>query len=94
MKNYPLNCLREILGYTRGVILFFILGFVLGAVTTYLFSAIKEMEQWQRECDSYKKSTDSCFFNPDVRLPSYTYPGRDGNDDDYYLQLFMEEKAR
>lgn len=86
MKNY----LRDILSDTRGSILFFILGLVIGAAVSSLYSVNNEIERLQKEYNSNRNLIDTCFLNPNVPLPSHS----DFNDDDDYRPIFRKDKAR
>lgn len=91
MKNDTFRYVREMLSDTKGVILLIALGFSLGFLVHTLF-AFSEINQLQKEYDSYRDLVDSCFINPRSILPSHTFPTYD--DEGNYQYVFRKPDVR
>lgn len=91
MKNDIFRYVKEMLSETKGVILLLALGFSLGFLVRTLF-AFSEMNQLQKEYDSYRDLVDSCFINPRSILPSHTFPAYDDEGNDQHV--FRKPDAR
>lgn len=84
MKNHLSNYLRNILDDTRGSVLFFTLGFLLGVLASSLFFVNDKIERSQKEYDSNRTLIDSCLLNPNV--PSHSIY----DDSDCYQLIFRK----
>lgn len=91
MKNDTFRYVREMLSETKGVILLLALGFSLGFLVRTLF-AFSEINQLQREHDSYRDLVDSCFIRPFSKSSSHTFPRYD--DEGNYQYVFRKPDAR
>lgn len=84
MKNHLSYYLRNILDDTRGSVLFFTLGCLLGVLASSLFFVNDKIERSQKEYDSNRNLVDSCLLNPNVPSHSiYDY-------DDCYQLIFRK----
>lgn len=91
MKNDTFRYVREMFSETKGVILLLALGFSLGFLVRTLF-AFSEINQLQKEYDSYRDLVDSCFIRPRSILPPHTFPQYD--DKGNYQHVFRKSEAR
>lgn len=91
MKNDTFRYVKEMVSETKGVILLLALGFSLGFFVRSLL-AISEINQLQKEYDSYRDLVDSCLIRPLSKSPSHTFPRYDDESD--YQHDFRKSDIR